>query len=122
MNRMPGTLQAIAIMTVVNGALNILWGLSLILGLLATILGVLCLPLAALPLVLGIVEVVCGAQALSGSGEMRKTPQRGIAVLQIVNVISGNVISLVIGIICLVLYESEDVRAYYEAPHSKGDR
>jgi hypothetical protein len=117
MNR-PGKLQAIVIMMLVDGVLNILWGLALMAGMASSIVGILCLPLTLYPIVLGILEIVYSSQALSGKGELSCRPLKWVAAMQIGNLIVGDLISPVIGIISLVFYESEEVRAYYEAPHS----
>ena len=63
----PGKVEAIAIMALVDGILNVLWAISLgggLLGLgLATCgLGCLILPLAAYPLVLAVFEITYAAK------------------------------------------------------------
>ncbi|PIZ25611.1 MAG: hypothetical protein COY47_05010, partial [Chloroflexi bacterium CG_4_10_14_0_8_um_filter_57_5] len=62
----PGMVQAIAIMTLVNGILNILYSLSLTGGIvLGTIgVGLLCAPITILPAVLGIFEILYATKIL----------------------------------------------------------
>lgn len=113
----PGKVQAIGIMNVVDGVINILWSPTLAFIILTAGLasfGIACLflPLAALPMVTGILGLISGIRLLSSRPGAAR-PDTGVAVLQIVNVLSGNVISLGIGIAALVLYNDPEVRDYY---------
>lgn len=118
LNQKPGKVQAIAIMTLVDGILNILYSVTFALGLIVGAFGtvgltLLCLPIAALPLVVGILEIV-------GSVKLLKTPARQfkvktIAILEIVNVISLFFPSLVVGILNLVFYNDPEVKAYFDS-------
>lgn len=113
----PGKVQAIGILNVIDGVLNLLWSPTLAFIILsagvATLgLGCLFLPLAALPMVTGILALISGLRLLNDR-ERRARPDTGIAVLQIVNVLSGNVISLGIGIAALVLYSDPEVKDYF---------
>jgi hypothetical protein len=47
-------------------------------------------------------------------------PAKYVAVMEIINVISGNITSLVIGILCLVFYSDPEVEAYFnrQAPEA----
>jgi uncharacterized membrane protein HdeD (DUF308 family) len=51
----PGMLQAIAILCLADGILNIILGLMLVVSLLATIV---CWPIGAYPIVVGILEII----------------------------------------------------------------
>jgi hypothetical protein len=113
----PGQLQAIGILNVLDGVLNIIWSptlafIILTAGVASLGIGCIFLPLAALPMVTGILALLSGIRLLSSRpGPSR--PDTGVAVLQIVNVLSGNVISLGIGIAALVLYNDAEVKAYF---------
>lgn len=115
----PDKVQAIGIMNVVDGVLNLIWSPILaftIFGVGVATLGIGCLvlPLAALPLVTGILGLLSGIRLLSNN-DAAPRPATGVAVLQIVNVLSGNVISLGIGIAALVLYNDPEVRDYFSS-------
>ena len=108
----PGKVQAIAILALVNGILNIFWGLGVAGGLLWTLV---CWPIGAYPIVLGILEIVYAARLLSGNpGPLQ--PARYLAIMQICAVLFGNVISLVVGILTLVFYDDPEVKSYFAAP------
>jgi len=110
----PGMVQAIAIMTLINGILNILAGLSVttavVLGTLG--FGLLCAPVTILPSILGIFEVIYAANLLANPPKALQ-PSQTIAILEIACIIVGNVISLVVGILALVFYNDEEVKAYF---------
>ncbi|PIW20121.1 MAG: hypothetical protein COW33_03305 [Anaerolineae bacterium CG17_big_fil_post_rev_8_21_14_2_50_57_27] len=110
----PGMVQAIAIMTLVNGILNILYSLSLTGGIvLGTIgVGLLCAPITILPAVLGIFEILYATKILPNPPQPVQ-PSQTIAILEIVCIIFGNVISVVVGILTLVFYNDPAVRAYF---------
>ncbi|MBI3159283.1 MAG: hypothetical protein HYZ26_06765 [Chloroflexi bacterium] len=115
----PTQLNTIGIMMLVSGIVNVLYaaGLfcSIALGVLATFgLSLLCLPLLLVPLILGAFEIVV-ASRLMGSGKVGAQTIQIIAVLEIVSLLWGNVISAVLGILALVFYNSEEVRAHYSA-------
>jgi hypothetical protein len=108
----PGLVTAIAVMTLVSGILNILWSGILALGLLATLVGLLCIPLAIYPLVLGILEIIYAARLLS-SHPPAVRPARYLAIMQICDILLGNIISLLVGILSLVFYSDSAVKSYF---------
>ncbi len=105
----PGKVQAIAIMTLISGILNILWGLGAVAGLLWTVV---CWPIGAYPIVLGIMEIVYAAKLMSSAPEAIQ-PARHIAIMQICDIVFGNVPSLVVGILALVFYDDPEVKAFF---------
>ncbi len=109
----PGKVQAIAIMMLVNGILNILCGLGVTAGVvLSTIgIGILCAPVTILPAVLGIFEVIAASKLLSDPVRPAHNLQT-IAILEIVAVVCGNGISVVVGILNLVFLSEPEVKAY----------
>jgi hypothetical protein len=114
----PGKVQVIAIMTLVSGIINIFWafgvGITVLTGAVATFgLGLLCTPIAILPLIVGILEIVAGAKLMSQAP--RKINVKTIAILEIVNIISLAVPSLVVGILNLVFYNEPEVKHYIDS-------
>lgn len=111
----PGKVQAIAIMTLINGILNIMWGIGLtILVIIGTFgVGLLCAPLTILPSVLGIFEIVYATKLLGNPP--RRYPVQTIAILQICTIIFGDVIGPVIGILNLVFYNEPPIKHFIES-------
>ncbi|MEN6410377.1 MAG: hypothetical protein ABFD44_11770 [Anaerolineaceae bacterium] len=109
----PGKVQAVTIMLLANGILNILYALgvtgSIVLGTLG--IGLICAPLTILPGVLGVFEIIYATNLMAMPPKTVKNLQT-IAILEIVCVISGNAISLVVGILNLVFYNDPEVRGY----------
>lgn len=112
----PGKVQAITIMMLVNGILNILAGLgvtaSIILGTIG--IGTICAPITILPAVLGIFEVINASRLLTEPVRPVKHLQT-IAVLEIVAVICGLGLSAVVGILNLVFLSEPGVKAYLDS-------
>ena len=116
----PGKVQAIAIMCLVDGILNILYGIGLTLGLVLGMVTICCVPLGIYPIVLGILEIIHATKLLPTPMRVNR-PAQWLAVMQIVNVVSGDIISLVVGILSLVFFSDPEVTAYYatgEAPEA----
>ncbi len=107
----PGKVQAIEIMLLVNGILNLLTGLSITFGFVASIIGILCLPVVILPVILGGFEVYYASKLLSNkpvpSGNIKT-----IAIFEICSILYGNVIGLVVGILNLIFLEEEPVKEF----------
>jgi hypothetical protein len=110
----PGMVQALAIMTLINGILNILYGAGvtavIVLGTL--FVGTICAPITILPVVLGIFEIAYAVKLLANPPQPVK-PSQTIAILEIVAVVSGNGISAIIGVLALVFYADANVKAYF---------
>jgi hypothetical protein len=106
--------QALAIMTLINGILNILYGAGvtavIVLGTL--FVGTICAPITILPVVLGIFEIAYAVKLLANPPQPVK-PSQTIAILEIVAVVSGNGISAIIGVLALVFYADANVKAYF---------
>lgn len=114
----PGKVQAIAIMTLVDGILNIIWsfgvGITVLSGAIATFgLGLLCAPLAIYPLVVGILEIIAGTKLLGNPPRTMKV--KTIAILEIANIITVAVPSLVVGILNLIFYNEPEVKHYIDS-------
>jgi len=110
----PQLVMAIAIMTLINGILNILWGLGLTIAVvLGTLfLGIICAPVTILPTILGTFEVVYAAKLLSNPPQ-RVQPSQAIAIMEIVSALSGNPIALIVGILSLIFYNDPTVKNYF---------
>lgn len=111
----PGKVQAIAIMTLINGILNIMYGIGLTFTVAVSTwgIGLLCAPITILPSVLGIFEII-GATKLMGNPP-RKFNVQTIAILEIACIIVGDVIGLIIGILNLVFYNEPETRQYIDS-------
>lgn len=111
----PGKVQAIAIMTLVSGILNIFWGLILtLMVIIGTIgIGILCAPVTIAPTVLGIFEVIAGSKLLSSTP--RRVKVQTIAILEIISILTLSMISVVIGILNLVFYNESEVKQYIDS-------
>jgi len=114
--RKPGKVEAIAIMTLVNGILNILWGIGATFGVVLGTLffGTLCAPLTLAPAVLGVFEIIYASKLMSTNPQPPLKPSMAIAVCEICCVLVGNVVSLVVGILAVVFYSDQEVKYYYD--------
>lgn len=113
----PLKVQAIAIMILVNGILNILYGIILTLSVVfgSLFIGIICVPLTILPSILGIFEVIYAARLLPAYPTQPVKPSQTLAILEIVAVLSANFVSLVVGILNLVFFNDPEVEAYFAA-------
>lgn len=101
----PGVLQALSIITLISGIINILVGLGGIVTIVWILPGV-------FSIVVGIMEIVYATKILPDPIRATK-PSRAIAILEIINIISGSGTSLVVGILALVFYSNKDVADYF---------
>lgn len=108
----PGLVTAIIAMTLVNGILNVLWGLGMSLGMLAGLVTICLIPFTILPAILGVFEIVYAARLLAMPPQQLQ-PSQTIAILEICCILAGNVVSLIVGILVLVFYGDERVKAYF---------
>lgn len=105
----PGQVQAIAIMMLIGGIYAILLSVGLIL-----VSGLVCCvwPGTYYSIVLGIMAIVKSATLLGQEGHREAAPS-SIAVMQIINIVNGDVINCVLGIISLVFLSDPRVKRYY---------
>jgi hypothetical protein len=108
----PGKIQTVAIITLINGALNILWGGGMSIGMLFGLVTIICIPITILPAILGIFEILYAVKLLANPPRPVQ-PSQVIAILEICCIAVGNVISLVVGILALVFYNEPEVQAYF---------
>jgi len=114
----PGLLNAYATMTLIDGILNLLLAVGCcayfgLFGVATMGLGLICVPLSIYPLVVGILELVQW-------GPLNSTPPRRgnlptwLAIMQLINVLFMNPLSLACGIIGLIAGNDAKVKAYLQ--------
>lgn len=110
----PGKVQTIAVLTLMNGILNIIYACvaTLLIVILTFGIGCLCAPLIILPGILGIAEILYAVKLLPDTPQSIK-PNQTLAILEICAILTGNFVSLIIGILNLVFYTDDDVKAYF---------
>lgn len=106
----PSLFMAIALMTLVNGIFNIIWGLTIIISTLG--LSLICAPLPLFPIILGGFEIAYAIKLLENPPQAVQ-PSQSIAILEIVAVLAGNVFSMVVGILVLIFYNDTAVKEYF---------
>jgi hypothetical protein len=110
----PGIVTTLAVLTLVSGIWNILWAVgltaSVVLG--TFFLGIFCAPFTILPAVLGIFEILYAARLLPDPPQPTQ-PSLTLAVLQIMGILLGNILSFIVGILALIFYNDQSVRKYF---------
>jgi len=106
----PGKLLAITILSLVAGVMNVLVCVLLIL----TICGA---PLGIYAGIVGVFEIIYATKALPDPVKTDSLDKR-LAIMQIVNIISGNMFSLIAGILTLIYFEDSEIRAYFATVNS----
>ena len=110
----PGLVKTIAVMTLVNGIFNILWGLGVTAGVVlgTFFIGLICAPITILPTILGIFEMIYALKLLANPPQPVQ-PSTSIAILEILCILAGNVFSMIVGILALVFYNDPQVKEYF---------
>ncbi len=111
-NQKPGTVTAMAVITLLSGLVNTAWGLVLTANAVEAVLGFLCIPVTFLPVVLGVVEIVHSILLFKAQPQTFR-PAKSIAVLEILTILFGNMFSTVAGILNLIFYHDLKVREYF---------
>ena len=111
-NQKPNLITTIAVTTLVSGIVNLFWGLVASATALATIIGIFCLPLTILPTLLGVFEIIYAAKMFSDPPQPMQ-PSNSIAVFEVLCFMTGNVFSMVVGILSLVFYNDATVKSYF---------
>jgi len=114
----PGKVQAIAIMTLISGILNIIWTFGLFItilveGLASFGIGCLCFPIMLLPLITAVFEIDASIKLLGNPP--RKANVQNVAIFQIINILSLSFTSLIFGILNLVFSNEPEVKNYLNA-------
>jgi hypothetical protein len=119
----PGKVQALAIMTLIDGIINIVmlglgWGVGILLSIVGTaglgIFMLVCCPVAIYAIVLGILEIITAIKLLPEPAKIQEFPKY-LAIMQIINIISGGLLSIVTGILALVFANDPEVVAYFQS-------
>lgn len=101
----PGNIQAIAVMCLIDGILNLIWGVTLI--------STFCLaPLGLYAFALGILEIVYSTKLFATPITARE-PNKILAWMQIGNIFTGDFISLTVGVLSLMFYNDVNVQHYF---------
>ena len=111
-NQKPNLVTAIAVTTLVSGIVNLFWGLVASMTAIGTIIGIVCLPFAILPAILGIFEIIYATKMLSNPPQPLQ-PSNSIAVFEILCFLTGNIFSMIVGILSLVFYNDVTVKNYF---------
>ncbi len=106
----PGMVMTLAIMTLVSGIINLLWGPGVILGTFG--IGLVCAPLLLLNLVLGAFEIAYAIKLLESPPQPVR-PSQAIAIWEIVCLVTFNIFSVVVGIVALIFYNDTVVKEYF---------
>jgi uncharacterized membrane protein len=108
----PGELTAVAVMTLISGFTNIGAAITWSLIALSTIVGIVCIPVTILPAILGVFEIIYAINLLANPPKV-KEPSQLLAIFEISMILTGNILSLVSGILALVLYNNPNVQGYF---------
>jgi uncharacterized membrane protein (DUF2068 family) len=116
--RKPDLVTAIAVMTLISGILNLLWSFGMfvgavVLGLGTFFVGCICLPFGLYPLALGVAEIVYASRLLRHPPAPNVKPSYAIAVLEIIDMLAGNALALVTGVMALIFYNDPSVRRFF---------
>jgi len=114
----PGNIQLIAVIYLVDGLLNLTWGVSIIFGLFSSLIGLICFPIGFYPMALGLIEIVYGLKLLGDPVRLRKAPW-ALSVLQLTTL---EPIGMFLGVITLLFYNSQDVKDYFIFTDRQMDR
>lgn len=111
----PGLVTTLAVLTMASGIINLLASLAITTLIVIGTIGIgliICAPVTLLPAVLGIFEIIYAARLLS---EVQPPPRPNhlLAYFEIATLLFANVIGLTVGIIALVIYNDENVKAYF---------
>jgi len=109
----PANVQVIGILILISGAINILVGLGITVGVvLGTLfIGLICLPLTLIPVGVGIYEIIVGIRVL---GDQPTGSLKVVGGLEIASILWGNFLSMIGGIVVLVFYNEPETKAYFE--------
>ncbi len=102
---MPGAVLAIGIMAIVDAVFS---GLA-VAGWFITICGI---PLGIYSLAVAVMAGIYAYKLLSNPPRPLQ-PNKTLAIMQIINIITGNIFSLVFGILSLVFYNQPEVQSYF---------
>jgi len=108
----PGLVKTIAVLTLVNGIVNIFWGLVATATITASVVLICLAPFAILPTILGVFEIIYALKLLANPVQPVQ-PSQTIAILEILCLLTGNVFSMIVGILALVFYNDPQVKDFF---------
>ena len=108
----PSLVKTIAVLTLINGIVNIFWGLIATAVVVPTVILTCLAVFTILPTILGIFEIIYALKLLNNPPQPVQ-PSTTIAILEILCVLTGNVFSMIVGILALVFYSDAQVRDYF---------
>jgi len=108
----PGLVKTIAVTTLISGIVNIFWGLIATAVVVPTIILACLAVFTILPTILGVFEIIYALKLL-GNPPQPVQPSTSIAILEISTVLTGNVFSMIVGILSLVFYNDPQVKEYF---------
>ena len=111
-NDSPGLVKTIAVLTLINGIVNIFWGLIATAVVVPTIVLACLAVFTILPTILGVFEIIYALKLLNNPPQPVQ-PSNSIAILEILCVLTGNVFSMIVGILSLVFYNDPQVKEYF---------
>lgn len=120
MNTKPAKVQTIAILVLINGILNIVWGGILALLGVISLVGILCAPVLILPMILGVFELIYALNLLAEPPKV-KEPSQAIAILEICDILFLNIFGVVVGVLSLIFINEEEVKAYFDSLASNAE-
>jgi len=108
----PGLVKTIAVTTLISGIVNIFWGLIATAIVVPTIILACLAVFTILPTILGVFEIIYALKLLNNPPQPVQ-PSSTIAILEILTVLTGNVFSMIVGILSLVFYNDPQVKEYF---------
>ena len=111
-NDSPSLVKTIAVLTLINGIVNIFWGLVATAVVVPTIILACLAVFTILPTILGVFEIIYALKLLNNPPQPVQ-PSTSIAILEILCVLTGNVFSMIVGILSLVFYNDPQVKEYF---------
>src|SRR3990172_5030878 len=108
----PSLVKTIAVLTLINGIVNIFWGLIATAVVVPTVILTCLAVFTILPTILGIFEIIYALKLLNVPPQPVQ-PSTTIAILEMLCVLTGNVFSIIVGILSLVFYSDAQVRSYF---------
>jgi len=108
----PGLVKTIAVLTLVNGIVNVLWGLAATAAIIPTIVLACLTVFTILPTILGVFEIIYALKLLAEPAQPVQ-PSQTIAILEILCILAGNLFSMIVGILALVFYNDPQVQDFF---------
>lgn len=108
----PAKVQTLAILVLISGILNIVWGGILALVGVLSLIGILCAPILLLPMVLGVFELIYALNLLADPPKINKLSQT-IAIFEICDFLFLNIFAVIVGVLSLIFINDDEVKDYF---------